>query len=245
MNCPLFPLLLRPVGFLTGTLQNHARKYNLPIDELSFKFTPLPVYRYQEDFYNAAHKGDEAIRLLDEGVSSLNTVTVCPSTTVHLSGENSEPDQHTVVGHTCTFNYCCGLVDTYVDWGFTLPDSLIVLTLHYQVRIYMFWSYLSDIAGSCVGWTSWEWCFGPWDVPGSRSLGFGSDDHRRLPPGRNEPCKLSSTPLWHGPTVFRPSTVITEGSVRMYVVSPLVWLCLECMNIFKVLLYRQLSAVTV
>ena len=115
MNCPLFPLLLRPVGFLTGTLQNHARKYNLPIDELSFKFTPLPVYRYQEDFYSAAHKGDEAIRLLDEGVSSQNTVSICPSTTVHLSGENSEPDQQTVVGHTYTFNYCCGLVDTYVD----------------------------------------------------------------------------------------------------------------------------------
>jgi dynein heavy chain len=57
-----------PQGFLTGTLQNHARKYNLPIDELSFKFTPLPCYRYQEEFYNAAHKGDEAIALLNEGV---------------------------------------------------------------------------------------------------------------------------------------------------------------------------------
>ncbi|CAG5929115.1 unnamed protein product [Menidia menidia] len=34
-----------PQGFLTGVLQNHARRYNLPIDELSFHFHILPVFR--------------------------------------------------------------------------------------------------------------------------------------------------------------------------------------------------------
>ncbi|KAL4640265.1 dynein heavy chain 6, axonemal [Arapaima gigas] len=33
-----------PQGFLTGTLQNHARAYNLPIDELNFRFNMIPVY---------------------------------------------------------------------------------------------------------------------------------------------------------------------------------------------------------
>ncbi|CAL8269818.1 unnamed protein product, partial [Gadus morhua 'NCC'] len=39
--------LFFPQGFLTGTLQNHARRYNLPIDELGFGFSVLPLYRDQ------------------------------------------------------------------------------------------------------------------------------------------------------------------------------------------------------
>lgn len=53
-----------PQGFLTGTLQNHARKYNLPIDELSFKYRPLKLYRKQEEYYNAALTEEEGA--LDE-----------------------------------------------------------------------------------------------------------------------------------------------------------------------------------
>ncbi|XP_060043693.1 dynein axonemal heavy chain 6 [Erinaceus europaeus] len=43
-----------PQGFLTGTLQNHARKYNLPIDELNFKYNMVPVYRDQAAVTEAA-----------------------------------------------------------------------------------------------------------------------------------------------------------------------------------------------
>uniref|UniRef100_A0A8C2Q2H6 Dynein, axonemal, heavy chain 6 n=1 Tax=Cyprinus carpio TaxID=7962 RepID=A0A8C2Q2H6_CYPCA len=35
--------LFFPQGFLTGALQNHARKYNLPIDELNFRFNMVPL----------------------------------------------------------------------------------------------------------------------------------------------------------------------------------------------------------
>jgi hypothetical protein len=44
------PGIYFPQGFLTGTLQVHARKYDLPIDELSFEFHVLNQYRDQEDY---------------------------------------------------------------------------------------------------------------------------------------------------------------------------------------------------
>ncbi|KAK9882719.1 hypothetical protein WA026_022770 [Henosepilachna vigintioctopunctata] len=46
-----------PQGFLTGTLQTHARKYNLPIDQLKFEFVVQPVILEQEQI-KMAH--DEA-----------------------------------------------------------------------------------------------------------------------------------------------------------------------------------------
>ncbi|XP_030273772.1 dynein heavy chain 6, axonemal isoform X2 [Sparus aurata] len=36
-----------PQGFLAGVLQNHARHYSLPIDELDFRFNVVPTYRDQ------------------------------------------------------------------------------------------------------------------------------------------------------------------------------------------------------
>uniref|UniRef100_A0A6Q2Z4C9 Dynein, axonemal, heavy chain 6 n=1 Tax=Esox lucius TaxID=8010 RepID=A0A6Q2Z4C9_ESOLU len=39
--------LFFPQGFLTGALQNHARNYNLPIDELTFRFNMVSAYRDQ------------------------------------------------------------------------------------------------------------------------------------------------------------------------------------------------------
>ncbi|KAJ8000573.1 hypothetical protein DPEC_G00181790 [Dallia pectoralis] len=52
--------LFFPQGFLTGALQNHARNYNLPIDELNFRFNILPVYRDEETV-------SEALRSLPAG----------------------------------------------------------------------------------------------------------------------------------------------------------------------------------
>ncbi|KAF7660832.1 hypothetical protein LDENG_00274280 [Lucifuga dentata] len=42
-----------PQGFLTGVLQNHARHYSLAIDELSFCFNMVPLYRDQVAVYEA------------------------------------------------------------------------------------------------------------------------------------------------------------------------------------------------
>lgn len=47
MKCYIFS------GFLTGTLQTHARKYNMPIDHLSFEFKVIPEYRTQEEVFDA------------------------------------------------------------------------------------------------------------------------------------------------------------------------------------------------
>ncbi|KAF3851997.1 hypothetical protein F7725_005352 [Dissostichus mawsoni] len=57
-----------PQGFLTGVLQNHARHYNLPIDELNFRFNMVPVFRDQVAVSEALRDlpGDTKLDMDDE-----------------------------------------------------------------------------------------------------------------------------------------------------------------------------------
>ncbi|XP_056265579.1 dynein axonemal heavy chain 6 [Pseudoliparis swirei] len=54
--------LFFPQGFLTGVLQNHARRYNLPIDELNFRFNVVPLYRDQVEVCEAPEADDQLPR---------------------------------------------------------------------------------------------------------------------------------------------------------------------------------------
>lgn len=52
-----------------GVLQNHARRYNLPIDELNFRFNMVPKYRDQMEVNEAlANLPEDAHLELDDEV---------------------------------------------------------------------------------------------------------------------------------------------------------------------------------
>ena len=64
------PGLFFPQGFLTGVLQVHARKYDLPIDELSFHFTILSFERDHVSYNEQAKRLDYGKKLdVDEKVT--------------------------------------------------------------------------------------------------------------------------------------------------------------------------------
>ncbi len=71
------PGLFFPQGFLTGVLQVHARKYDLPIDELSFHFTILPYERDHVSYNELAKRVDYGKKLdVDEEVIKLFSIKI-------------------------------------------------------------------------------------------------------------------------------------------------------------------------
>ena len=68
--------MFSPACWFVGVLQNHARHYNLPIDELNFRYNMVPVYRDQVAVCEALRTLPENTKLdMDDEVQS-GTVVV-------------------------------------------------------------------------------------------------------------------------------------------------------------------------
>ena len=59
-----------PQAFLTSTLQAHARKYNLPLDELSFDSNVISQYRDQDTYATRLKNLSSGDRLKDDAYVS-------------------------------------------------------------------------------------------------------------------------------------------------------------------------------
>uniref|UniRef100_A0A8C5DEH4 Dynein heavy chain n=1 Tax=Gouania willdenowi TaxID=441366 RepID=A0A8C5DEH4_GOUWI len=85
--------LFFPQGFLTGVLQNHARRYNLPIDELSFRFNMLPEPKdgvLVHGMFMDASRWDDVNMVMED---SLPRVMNAMLPVVHFEPQlNSEPE---------------------------------------------------------------------------------------------------------------------------------------------------------
>lgn len=80
-----------PQSFLTGTLQTHARKHNVPIDSLLIDYEVLPQTVMQADVYAGHQRGSEETSALYQGLEH-------PSSGIFIHGLFIEAGRWSAVG---------------------------------------------------------------------------------------------------------------------------------------------------